>query len=80
MHDAKHQTSLADWTGFELRSTHSSDNDAFRSSVIVDGRVGCSGLGRLGAIVVTPRLMSGRPSDGWLDAAWPARSDVWWLC
>jgi hypothetical protein len=61
MHDAKDQTSLANGTGSGLLSTHSSGNDAFRSNVIMDGRVGCSGLGRLGADVVAPRLMSARP-------------------
>ncbi len=64
------QTSFADGTGSGLLSTHSPDNDAFRYSVIMNGRVGCSGLGRLGADVVAPRLMSARPSDCWLDAAW----------
>jgi hypothetical protein len=70
------QTSLADGTGSGLLSTHSSNNDEFRSSLTTHGRVGCSGFGRLGADVVAPRLMSVRPSDCWFDAAWPARSDV----
>ncbi len=45
MKDEKDQTSLADGTGSGLLSAHRSDNDAFRSNVIMDGRVGCSGLG-----------------------------------
>jgi hypothetical protein len=76
MHDAKHQTSLAGGAGSGLLSIHSSDNGAFTSNVIMDGRVGCSGLGRLDTDVMTPRLMSAKPRDCWLDAAWPVRSDV----
>jgi hypothetical protein len=70
MHDTKLQTSFADGTGSGLLSTHSSDSDEFRSNVIVDGRVGCSGLGRLGIDVAAPRLMSARPRD------WARRSQA----
>ncbi len=80
MHNNKIQTSFADGTGSGLLTTHSSDKDAFSSNMITDGRVGCSGLGRLGADVVAPRLMSVGPRDCWLDAAWPERSDGCWMC